>query len=284
MVRIVSDSTCDLTPELVAEYGITLIPLYVTLGEESYKDGTEITAKEVIEYAERTKKLPKTSAASVDDIVNIFAPIIEAGDDIVYMGISASMSVQYQNVRAAAELFPEGRVQVVDSWELSTGIALEVLKAADMAREGKSNVEIAEFISGSYRKRVDAGFILEDLTYLWRGGRCSAVQLFGANAMRLKIKIGVEEGAMKPTGKYRGNFGRCLQHYFDDKMADYEKREPDYIFVTHCQCDAAQVEEIRSKIEALNYFKNIYVTTAGCVITSHCGPGTLGILSVYKEN
>lgn len=284
MIRIAADSTCDLSPELVEKYGILILPLHVLLGEEEYRDGVDITINEIYSWADANKTTPKTSAPSVDDAVELFKPVIEAGDEIIAFSISSSMSASFEYMKmAAGVLKAEDRITVIDSGNLSTGIGLLVLEAAVMAEGGFLKREaIAERIE-KLKPLVRASFVVDTLVYLHRGGRCSGVAAIAGSALKLHPKIMVEDGAMRPDKKYRGKYSTIVLDYAKDMEAELKKAKPERVFITHSSIDDSVVQAVREYLESLGRFNEILETTAGGVISSHCGPGTLGVLFIAGD-
>ena len=279
-VKITSDSTCDLSADLIRRYDVGITPLSVLLGERFYKDGVEMNTDDIYTYVDRTGSLPKTSAVNVEDYIEAFRAIVSEGREVVHFNISAGFSSSYQNACIAAQKV--GHVRVVDSRNLSTGQGLVVLKGAELAAQGASAEEI-ERICSEMTDRVEASFIIDSLDYLYKGGRCSALSALGANLLKLKPCIVVKDGMMHPEKKYRGFFEKVLLHYVEDRLKDRTDIEPDRIFITHTRCDSECVEAVREAI--LKYmpdFAEIIETTAGSTVTTHCGPNTLGILFVRK--
>ena len=214
-IKIISDSTADLPKELIEKYDIEIIPLSVTLGESTFKDGLEISAKDIFDFYDNTKILPKTSAVSVLEYTEVFTPWVEKGYDIIHFTISSTMSSCYQNACiAAVEL---GHVWSIDSANLSSGIGLQVVLAAELAKKGESAEAIAKHIAEA-KTRVDASFILNQLEFLHKGGRCSGVATLGANLLKLKPCIEVHEGKMKVGKKYRGAYEKCALDYIHDRL------------------------------------------------------------------
>lgn len=278
MVRIFADSTCDLSKELVVRYGITVVPLHICLGEKEYKDGLEITPDEIYAWADENKTTPKTSAPSIEDASLAMKSALLAGDEIVLFSISQSMSTSGDVFRLAAEeLEAEDRVSVVNSMNLSTGIGLLVIAAAKMAADGASREDIVSKIQ-ELIPRVRASFVVDTLVYLHRGGRCSAVAALAGSMLKLHPEIVVKDGTMGVGQKYRGVIDHVIRKYVEDHMEEIQNAVPDRIFITHSGCDDAIVEEVVNKLEDLHYFKEVLVTRAGGVVSSHCGPGTLGVL------
>jgi len=278
-IRILSDSTCDLSPELISAFDVTVLPLYICLDEESYKDGIEISPDEIFTWSDAKKATPKTSAISFSDAVECFRPIVEAGDEIIFICISSEMSSTYQVLLNAAAEFPNARIAIVDSRNLSTGIGLQVLTAARMARDGKPVDEILTRLH-SISPRVRSSFVVDSITYLYRGGRCSAIAAFGATALNIKPSIVVENGKMRPDVKFRGNIEKAILKYADNMHTFLEKAETDMVFITHSGVKQETLEILHKYLSEMHRFHNIYITRAGGVISSHCGPGTLGILYI----
>ena len=280
MVIISSDSTCDLSPELIEKYSVKIKPLYVVSDERSYVDGVDITAREVLEYQKKTGKLLKTSAPNVAELEEMFDEY-GAENEVVHFSISSAMSSTYQNTVIASE---GKNVYWIDSQNLSTGIGLMVLKACDLRDKGKSAKEIAEYIE-DMKKRVDASFVLDTLEYLHKGGRCSAVAALGANLLKLKPCIEVKNGSMGVGKKYRGQLEKCITAYINDRLADADTIENGRIFVTHT-CDDAHMQMVDDAISLTKQLMpdcEVLTTTAGCTVSVHCGPNTLGVLFVRKN-
>ena len=281
MVKIISDSTCDLSKELIEKYGIRIIPLYVRLGEDEYKDGVNITPEELYKWSDDHGETPKTAASSVADIEEYIDK--DGDDEYIIFTISSQMSANFNNCKLAAEdLEMEDRIFVIDSANLSTGIGLQVLRAAELAAEGKKAAEIVSYIE-SIKGKVRASFVIDTLVYLHRGGRCSGLAAFFGSALKLHPRISVDDGAMHPEKKYRGKIDRCVLDYVKDMEPALLKAEKARVFITHSGCDSAIVDSVRAYLESLNHFDEILETRAGAVISSHCGPGTLGVLFISGE-
>lgn len=282
MVRIFSDSTCDLLQELIKKYGITIIPLHIVLGDKEYKDGLEIRPDEIYEWSDANNTTPKTSAAGIVEVMDAMKPVLGQGDEIVIFSISGQMSTTVNVMRMAAEeLEAEDRVSVIDSGNLSTGIGLLVLEAADMAAEGKTREEIVAHIEAT-KPMVRSSFVVDTLTYLHRGGRCSSVAALAGGVLKLHPKIVVEDGAMSATKKYRGKMDAVIHHYVKDMEENLLKAKKERVFITHSGCDQKEIDAVKEYLENLEHFDEILITRAGGVISSHCGPGTLGVLYVMQ--
>ena len=281
-VKIISDSTCDLSPELIAKYGIQIVPLHIVLGDKEYQDGASISPDEIYEWSDANKATPKTSALSLDEAYAVFKPVLEEGHEIVVFSISSDMSTTNNVMRiAASDLDATDRVFVIDSQNLSTGIGLQVLEAAEMAAAGKSGAEIAAHIE-AIRPKVRASFVVDTLTYLHRGGRCGGLAALAGAVLKLHPRIAVVDGKMGAGKKYRGVMKKVILEYAKDMEAELLSAESKRVFITHSGCDEAAIGEVKAYLESLNYFEEILITRAGCVVSSHCGPGTLGVLFIAK--
>ena len=280
MVKILSDSTCDLSPQLVERYDIDILPLHILLGDHEYEDGTGITPGEIFCWSDAHESTPKTSAPSMESAIEHLRPYTEKGMECVCFCISESMSTSGNVIRMAAqELEAESLVTVIDSKNLSTGIGLLVIEAAILAKEGHSAAEITAQIE-ALRPRVRASFVVDTLVYLYRGGRCGGLSAMLGSALKLHPKIVVEDGVMHSTKKYRGAIRSVVLSYAKDMEEQLKTAKPDRVFITHSGCSPEVVAPVRSYLERLGVFTEILETTAGGVISSHCGPGTLGVLFI----
>lgn len=278
-IKITSDSTCDLPQELIEKYDIGILPLCVTVGEATYRDGVDITADEMLAMTEKSGITPKTAANNIQDYIDVFGAVLKEYDAVIHFDISASMSACYQNARLAAAEYEN--VYVVDSANLSTGQGHLVLDACLMAAEGMEAAAIVEELE-CRKGKVDASFVVDTLEYLRRGGRCTALAAMGANLLRLHPCISVKDGAMGVGKKYRGNMKSCLVEYVKDKLAEPDTVDPRRVFIT----DSGVNEEIRQIVEetvrSIVPFEEVIHSRAGCTVSCHCGPGTLGILFFRK--
>lgn len=280
-VIITGDSTNDLSKELLEKYNIKIKPLTITLGDTSYLDGVDINPDYIYKYHSENGILPKTSAVNIADMVDFFEPLVEEGYAIVHFSLSSSMSSTYQNTLLAAEEFED--VYVIDSKNLSTGEGLLVLKAAEMAEAGVDAKTIYEEISALVAK-VDASFVIDNLEYLHKGGRCSALAALGANLLKLKPCIEVKQGSMGVGKKYRGKYIDTLKAYVQDRLTDYSDIDLSRVFVTHAGCDEEIVNTVVQEVKKTAPFAELLVTRAGCTISSHCGANTLGVLYIRKSD
>lgn len=279
-IRMIADSTCDLSAELLKQYGITVLPLNIVMDEKSYLDGVETTPDEIYAWADANRTTPKTAAPGPEAAIELLRQAKAAGEEVCFLGISEQMSSTCQVLRLAAEeLDYTEHVCVVDSKNLSTGIGLQVLYAAELIQKGISLHELETELK-NYRERVRASFVVDTLTYLQRGGRCSAVTALVGNTLKLKPRIAVEDGKMGVSKKYRGNRKKTVLAYVRDMEEDMRKAEKTRAFITHSGIEPEIIEEVKAYLTSLNHFEAIYVTRAGGVISSHCGAGTLGVLFV----
>ncbi len=280
MVKIIADSTCDLSRELIDKYDITIIPLSIIMGDKSYYDGRDITPDEIYKWADANRTTPKTAAVSVE----MAAEALERFKDreIIFFGISSKMSSTCDVVRSAAAEAGFDNVKVVDSRNLSTGIGLQIVRACEMSRAGFSQAEIVDAISEK-RDSVCASFVVDTLTYLARGGRCSQATALIGNMLGLKPEIIVKDGEMHVGRKYRGTLSKVILKYVKDMEQKLVNADPSLVFITHSGCRPEIVSMVKEYLEGLGHFTNITETRAGGVISSHCGPGTLGVLYYQEE-
>jgi DegV family protein with EDD domain len=278
-IKITGDSTIDLSSELLTKYNISIVPLYITMDDKTYRDGVDVIPDDIYSYVARTGNLPKTAAPSVEDYLQFFTELKKEYDTIIHFNISAEFSSAHQNAMIAAQEL-EG-VYPIDSRNLSTGSALLVLKASELIEQGLAVEEVVRIIK-ELTDKVEASFVINSLHYLHKGGRCSGVAALGANVLKLKPCILVEDGKMNVGRKYRGVYNKCLESYIKDKLEGRNDINLERIFVTHTKCDDETVELAKRLVTKYQPFAEVLETTAGCTITNHCGEGTLGILFVRK--
>lgn len=275
-VTIIADSTTDLSPKLLERYAIVTANLYVTLGEQTYKD-RDIHPSQLFAWADKNKATPKTAAISQHDCMELFAPLLAQGQEIVYVGISSEMSASTPNALNAARELGSDKIAVIDSRSLSTGGGHLALLAAELAEKGYGAKEIESRLQDIIPK-VRASFVLDTTLFLYRGGRCSALTMLGASALSIKPSIVVENDRMRPDVKFHGRIDKAITKYLDTRLPALQKADPKRVFITHSQAKPEIVQAVREKIESLNRFEEILETTAGSIVSSHCGPGTLGVL------
>lgn len=274
-IAISAESTIDMPKELLAEYGITTIPFTVILGSEELRDG-DFPVSQIIDYVDKTKVLPKTSAINRAQYEEYFTELKKEYDAVIHVSLSSEISSACSNAKAVAEEM-DG-VYVIDSKSLSTGIGLIAIYASKLAKQGV----VPEEIVAKCEERVphvQASFVLARLDYLYKGGRCSALQLFGSNILKLRLQILVKDGKMGPAGKYRGNMDACIDKYVTDTLNQFTNPDLSEVFITSTTATDAQNELVKKKLEE-HGFKHIMITHAGGTITSHCGENTLGILFI----
>ena len=279
-IIITSDSTTDLSKELCERYKITVMPLCITLGDKLYTDGVDITPDDIYAHHDRTGELPKTTATNVGDCLDFFSQFTSQGKTVIHFTISSEMSSTYNNACMAAEEL--GNVYIIDTKNLSTGGGLLVITAAELLNQGLPVEEIVEKTRETVA-RVDASFVIDNLEYLYKGGRCSAVAMLGANLLKLKPCIQVKNGKMDVAKKYRGKYADVLKQYVVDKIGDYSDIDLDRVFVTHAGCDPQLVNDIVELVKKTAPFKEVFLTRAGCTVSSHCGANTLGVLFIRKS-
>ena len=282
-VKIIADSTCDLAFGMVQDLGIKIVPLHIVLGEKEYLDGQDITPDKIYRWSDEYNDTPKTSAVGLREAMEAIEEIKDTNDEIIVFTISEKMSVTANAFRIAAqELELSDRVTVIDSENLSTGIGLLVVEAAMMARKGMSRSKIvAEIVR--LKPLVRSSFVVDTLTYLHRGGRCSGVAAFAGGVMKLHPMIVVKNGSMSASKKYRGKMENVIMEYVKELEPQILKAKEDRIFITHSGCRSEVVSSVYNYLVKMERFKEVIVTRAGGVISSHCGPGTLGVLFIEGE-
>lgn len=278
-IKITADSTCDLSPELIEAHDIDIIPLYIIKGGESFRDGVDITPSDIFAHVGGGGDICTTSAINVSDYAEKFAELSPKFDAVIHIDISAEFSACFQNAAMAAGKFEN--VYAVDSRNLSSGSGHVVLEAAKMAKSGMDPKEIVEKLK-ELTGRVEASFVIDKLDYLKKGGRCSSLAALGANLLNLKPCIEVKDGAMRVGKKYKGAFEKSLKKYVKERLEGRADIDPGRIFITHSGCGPEVVRSVREGIREYMEFDEIIETRAGCTVSSHCGPNTLGILFIRK--
>ena len=278
-IKITCDSTCDLPQELYAKYDVEVVALSVALGEELHRDGVDISAPELFAYVKESGTLPKTSAVSMGEYLDVFGKYVREGKTIIHINLSSNLSSSYQNAMLAAEEL--GNVYVVDSRNLSTGSGHLVIEAAEMAAQGMEAEAIVAQLN-KMKERVDASFVLQTLEYLQKGGRCSSVAALGARALQLRPEIRVADGGMGVGKKYRGSMEKSVLDYVRGRLEGRDDIDTRRIFVTHSPMDQAVVDKAIALVRELHPFEEVIETCAGCTICSHCGPNCLGVLFFKK--
>lgn len=278
-VVITSDSTCDLSQELLDRYDIPVIPLTITLGEDTFLDGSSFIPLDMYARYKQDGTLPKTSAPSVQEFLDFFSQFTEKGCEVVHLDISSELSNTYNAACMAAEEL--GHVHVVDSRMLSTGVGLLAIEGAECRDRGMGAQEIAEHLRGLTGK-VQTSFVLDTLQFMWKGGRCSAVSALGANLLSLKPGLEMKDGKLGVYKKYRGNIKNVYKQYVKERLQGRKVR-PGHVFITESgEVDDAVLEEIFALVRETIPVQEIHHTMAGCTVSTHCGPKTLGILFIEE--
>lgn len=272
-IAITLDSACDLTKEIIDEYGFRIIPFGVNMGDRFFYDG-EISTLEIFEWADKNKSLPKTNAVNQEAFKEFFEDVLKTHDAIIHFDISSDMSSAYNNAVNAAKDFKN--VYVIDSRTLSTGIGLLAIYAKKLTETIKDPKAIVAMVEAK-TANVQASFVLERLDYLHRGGRCSTITLLGANLLKIRPQIVVKDGTMCVGNKFRGKMDKCVADYCKTVLDANPNPDKSVIFITHSHATDDMVNSAMECVKDLG-FEKIYVTTAGCTISSHCGKNTLGIL------
>ena len=278
-IRVTCDSTCDLTAALYEAYHAQPIPMGVSLGDDFRQDGVNIKPQDIYEYAAATGRLPKTSAISVGEYEELFRSLTDQGDSVIHISLSSELSASHQNARLAAQMV--GNVYVVDSRNLSSGSGHLVLIARELADQGKSPQEIVAALEEA-RDKLDVSFVLQTLEYLHMGGRCSGVAAFGANLMKLRPEIEVVNGKMQVGSKYRGTMEKTILAYIRGRLEGRTDIDCGRIFITHSGVPQDIEDKAVALVRELQPFREVLVTSAGCTISSHCGPNCLGVLFLRK--
>lgn len=277
-VCITYDSTCDLTPQLLERFRIRTTPLTIQSGERVFPDDGSYTSADLYDGYRRDGTLPKTSAISPEEFRSFFSAILDEGFDVVHIDISSDLSCTCQNaVMAAQELSDKGAIHVVDSRQLSTGGGLLALQGAKLRDDGMAASDIAAELR-RLAPLSDTSFVLDTLEYMWKGGRCSGVTALGANMLKLKPSLEIRDGKLVVCKKYRGAMEKVYRQYVTERLADKAVVD-DWAFITHSgEVSEKTLQELTALVRELAPFKEVFVTQAGCTVSSHCGPGTLGVL------
>lgn len=276
-----ADSACDLGIELKGKYNVNYYPFHIILGENQYMDGEDIYPDDIYKEYWENKILPKTAAIGVGEYINYFKNWVDNGYEVIHINLGSGISSAYQNCCVAAQEL--GYVYPVDSTTLSVGIGQLVIKAYDMIQQGISAQEIQKrLIELSSKSKIS--FVLNTLEFLHAGGRCSSIAAMGANLLRLKPCIEVDnagKGKMSVTKKYRGDLDKVLTQYANDRLSNIENIDTDKIFIVHSGIDQKYIDIVKKIVDGTKKFNEVYVLRASCTISAHCGPNTLGL--VYME-
>lgn len=284
MIRIITDSTCDLSKELIEKYNIRVIPLHVSFpGDDTqYLDGVNINSEQLYDLAAKLNVLPKTGAVNVVEFIKVFEEELAKGNEIFYVGIGSGLSSTYNNACIAREQFPDSKIVVLDGQNLSTGTGLIVIKAARLAKEGKSLEEIKEICEKAV-PLVSAKFCIDRLDYLYKGGRCSGMAMIAAHALKIHPVAKVINNKLVVYKKPRGKYENAVEVQIDEFIHDLDNIDKSCVFITHSGRMDGIEKQIYDKISPYLDKENLFITEAGCTISSHCGPKTIGILYILKK-
>lgn len=277
-IAISAESAVDLSEELLKEFDIHTTPFMINLNDETIADRIGVSS-EIFDFVDKNKVLPKTSAVSPEQFREHFEGLLNKYDAVIHVSISSLMSSAYNNAKMAAEDMEN--VYVIDSKNLSTGIALLCIRARELATSGNTAKEISDEITNNVVNKVRASFVIEKLNYLHKGGRCSALTLLGANVLKIKPQIVVKDGRMGVNKKYIGGLNKIIEKYVTDVLDEYKDPDLNYVFITHSSEMPECQNVIKEKLQERG-FVNIYDTCAGGTISSHCGPNTIGVLFIEK--
>ena len=274
-IAITCDSVCDLSQELIKQNNISILPISIILGDETFSDGVNINSQKIFDYVAKNKQLPKTSAINEFQYAEFFKEHLDGVDALIHFTISSDMSSCFNNEKKAASTLKN--VYVIDSRNLSTGVGLQVLYACMLRDKGEKPENIVKKVEAR-KQFVQASFVIERLDYLYKGGRCSALQLLGANLLKIRPSIIVKNGKMDVHKKYRGKMKDVVKDYIKDTLNEFNTYDKSICFITYSSATEDMVEAAKSTLKEFANFENVYITTAGATVTSHCGENTLGIL------
>ena len=276
MIRLLTDSTCDLPQDLVKKYNIEVLPLIVTLGEDVFYDGVDIKQNDIFEYVKKTGVLPKTSARNAFDLKEFFETYTDNGDEVIFCGIGSKLSSNFANAELAkSEMVDKDKVHLVDSCNLSTGTGMVLIEGAKAIANLKKVDEVVEIMNNA-AKHLVSSFMVDKLDFLYKGGRCSRFSFSMANLLHIKPRLEVVDGMLLNTGKELGPYKICLRKYIDSMLKKYNKPKRGLCMITHPKCAEEYVDFFVNYIKSKNLFDEVVVADAGCVITSHCGENTIG--------
>ena len=276
-----ADSTCDLGDELKARYDVHYYPFHVMLDGRTYGDGVDLMPDDIYRVYREKKVLPKTAAINTAEYVEYFKQWTDQGYEVIHLTLGSGLSATYNNCRLAAQELPG--VYAIDSCNLSTGSGLLVLEAADRIAAGMPAAQIAEEVR-ALTSHAQASLVIDTLEFLYKGGRCSALAMLGANMLQLKpcIEVNNADGSMGVGKKYRGSLDKALAQYVKDRLEGRTDIRNERAFITHSGISQERIDLVKKLVEQYGDFKEIFVTRAGCTISSHCGPNTLGVLFMTK--
>lgn len=278
-IKITSDSTCDLNKNYLMRKSVDIAPLYIVKDGKSYKDSIEITQNDIFEHIDNGGEMVSTSAINVQEYIDFFNRFKNDYDAIIHINIGSHFSCCYQNANIASKEF--NNVYTVNSMNLSSGQGHLVMKAVDMAEEGYTAEEIVKKLEEIIPK-VETSFIIDRLDYLQKGGRCSSILSLSAKILKIKPTIEVVNGELVVGKKYTGAFDKVLKRYVKDRLENRDDIDYSRIFVTHPSCKESTVNMVKNELNKYSEFEEVIETRAGCTVSTHCGPFTLGILFIKK--
>ena len=279
-IKILSDSTCDLPKELVEKYDIGILPLTVIKDEQEFYDAVTITPAEIFDHVAKGGSLCTTAARNIDGYAKEYARYADQYDGVICITIGSGFSSCFQNAALAAEDYPN--VRTIDSMSLSTGQGMVVLKAAELAQTCADLDALKEEVD-AFAKRVEISFVLDRLDYMVKGGRCSSATALGANLLHLRPCIEVKDGKMMVVKKYRGSYEKCLVNYIKDRLENRDDIDYQRLFITYTVVDDTCFHAAKDAISKYATFQESHEVVAGCTVSCHCGPGTLGIIFVRSK-
>ncbi len=279
-IKLISDSTCDLSPDLIKKHNIEIVPLYVNFAEKSYFDGVDLQVEEMYRLVEERKMLPKTAAPSPGQFVKVFQQYLDEGYSIIYLGIGSKFSATFSSANVAKQMLESSKIHLIDSLNLSSGSGLLVLKAAKFIELGYSAEQVKEEVEKLVPK-VRSQFVIDTLEYLYKGGRLNALSALFGGMLRIKPIIKVRDGSMVVGKKGRGTIKNGIKLMLDEVIADKKIIDEDFLMITHSLADDS-CQYIKEQLTNEVKINNLYETNAGCVISSHCGKGTIGVLYILR--
>ena len=276
-----ADRTCDIGPELQEKYSVNLISYSITLKGKKYLDSVDVFPDDLYAAFEKNGSLPQTSAINPSEYIEYFKPWVDEGYEVIHITLSSAITSSYQSCLLAAAELPG--VYVIDSRNVSSAIALLVAEAGERIAKGMDAAQIVKEVS-ALRSKSHCSFVLETLEFMKAGGRCSGVAALAAGVLGLKVCIEVnnETGELHAAKKYRGNMDKVLSQYVSEQLGKYNNINPDRMYITHSGISEERLALVKKQVEAAGIFKEIYISRASCTISTHCGPGTLGILFMEK--
>ncbi len=278
-IKITAESTIDMTEEQLQRFGISTIPLNVQLGEETHTDGVDLTADQIFAFVAQTGILPKTSAIPPVAYEDFFREQLKDADALIHFSISSNLSSCCQNANLAAEEVEN--VYVVDTRTLSSGIGLLAIEGAEMAAEENADPAAIAEKCREYAEKLNVSFVLGDLEYMVKGGRCPAVVAFGANLLKLRLILEMKDGKLGVAGKLRGPLSKVNEAYVAGRLKDKKVRKNRVFFTTTCVEDTIPNQGVQLVKDA-GMFDEVLSSTAGCTVTSHCGKDTFGVLFIEE--